>query len=185
MTDWPHAPIHRLDAAGMYMVTAGTYKKEPLFNSRTKLNLLQSELFSRALAHGAALQAWAIFPNHYHWMAKFTDAARLTNLVRELHSSTARSLNEMDRTPNRKVWFQFWDSHIAYQRSYFARVNYVHRNAVHHGIVRVASSYDWCSAGWFEREATPAFRKNVLSFPATRPTVPDDFAIASNFPFGE
>jgi len=48
MPDWPHAPIHRLDARGTYMVTAGTYRKEALFNSKSKLDLLQARLFASA-----------------------------------------------------------------------------------------------------------------------------------------
>ena len=37
MTDWPHAPVHRLDQAGTYMVTAGTYlKKHHLRNAERR-----------------------------------------------------------------------------------------------------------------------------------------------------
>lgn len=28
MSDWPHAPVHKLKEKGTYMVTAGTYKKQ-------------------------------------------------------------------------------------------------------------------------------------------------------------
>jgi len=30
-------------------------------------------------------------------------------------------------------------------------------NPCRYGLVPVASSYPWCSAGWFERTATPVF----------------------------
>jgi putative transposase len=180
MPDWPHAPSHRLSGGGTYMVTSGTYRKKPLFNSRIKLNLLRATLFERAGEHGAALQAWAIFPNHYHFISQFDDPSKLRELVSELHSLTARSLNELDASPGRKVWFQYWESQISYERSYFPRLRYVHENAVHHGLVRKAANYEWCSAAWLERTASAAFRKELLTFGRSRLSVPDGFAAATD-----
>jgi len=66
MSDWPHAPVHRLDAAGAYMITAGTYLKVHLLNSPEKLNSVQEQLLSLAVKYGWKMQAWAILANHYH-----------------------------------------------------------------------------------------------------------------------
>jgi putative transposase len=177
MTDWPHSPLHRLDARGTYMVTAGTYRKEPFFGTSGRLTFLQKQLFLFSVEHFAALQAWAIFPNHYHFIARFEDPLKLRELVQHLHSVTARELNRLDGAAGRKVWFQYWDSQILYQKSYFARLRYVHENPVRHGIVTRAANYGWCSAGWFEREATPGFRKTVLGVPCDRLGIPDEFAV--------
>jgi hypothetical protein len=51
----------------------------------------------------------------------------------------------------------------------------VNNNPVHHGVVDYAAKYPWCSAGWFEAKASPAFRKTVESFKTDRISVPDDF----------
>jgi putative transposase len=178
MTDWPHSPMHRLDASGVYMVTASTYQKAALFGRRTKLDLLQRQLFDVSAKHGVALQAWAIFPNHYHFIARLTQPRVLAALIREFHSTTARTVNELDGTPGRKVWFQYWDSHIVQQRSFFARLHYVHRNAVHHGVTRLAVNYPWCSAAWFVRLTSPAFRKTILAYPIDRLRTRDDFPVS-------
>jgi len=66
-------------------------------------------------------------------------------------------------------------SKITFERSYFARLNYVHQNAVHHGLVRVANQHPWCSAAWFERTATPAQVKTIYSFKIDKLQIPDDF----------
>jgi putative transposase len=99
----------------------------------------------------------------------------LRTLVRHLHSLTARELNQRDNTAGRKVWFQYWDSQITFEKSYLARLNYVHRNAVHHSLVAEPAAYAWCSAAWFERTANPAFYRTVNSFPIGRLSVEDDF----------
>jgi putative transposase len=96
-------------------------------------------------------------------------------MLGKLHRAIAREFNAEDRTPGRKVFHQYWDTHITFQRSYLARLNYVHQNPVHHGVARQASEYRWCSAAWFELSVRPAFVKSVYRFRADRISVIDDF----------
>src|ERR1039458_9298182 len=70
----------------------------------------------------------------------------------------------MDGVEGRTVWHNFRDTRLTYQYSYLARLNYVHRNAVKHGLVPVANQYPWCSAAWFERIASPAQVKTIYRF---------------------
>jgi putative transposase len=178
MADWPHSPSHRFTERGTYMVTAGTYGKQPTFGSRPRLSLLREMLMKLCLDHGWALQAWAVFPNHYHFVASSSSPGNLSTTIRRLHSLTAQAVNQRDREAGRKVWFQYWDTLLTTQNSYLARLHYVHENAVHHGIVRRAANYPWCSAGWFERKATAASRKNVFSVPCDKISVPDSFEVS-------
>jgi len=174
--DWPHAPVHRLEEQGTYMVTAGTYRKECFFGSPERLQLVHDALLALAVEFGWRLQAWAVLANHYHFVAISPDRARsLPMFLRKLHMNSAKEVNRMDGTPGRKVWFQYWDSQITYERSYFARLNYVHNNPVHHGVVQVAAAYRWCSAGWFERTAPESFRNTIANFKTDRLKVVDDF----------
>lgn len=178
MTCWPHAPLHRLDEAGAYIVTAGTYEKQHHFLTQERLTFLHDRLLVLTAQYGWQLQAWAVFSNHYHFIAcSPADAAKLTALIRHLHSDTARRVNELDGTPGRKVWFDYWETHLTYPRSYLARLKVVHDNAVRHRLVKEASAYPFCSAGWFEREASPAFVKTVHSFRIDAVQVPDAFDV--------
>jgi putative transposase len=181
MPDWPHSPLHQLSAVGAFMVTAATYLKAPIFSSRARLDFLQRHLLQLAEEYCAALQAWAIFPNHYHFVADFTDPKKLPVLIRHLHSLTARQVNQLDASTGRRVWFQYWDSRLSFEKSYFARLRYVHENAVHHGLVSIASNYPWCSAGWFEQRAEASFRKTILNFPCDTINVNDAFEVSPDF----
>ena len=51
-----------------------------------------------------------------------------------LHEDTAEEINRCDGTANRTVWFNFWDTKLTFETSYLARLNYVHQNAVKHGL---------------------------------------------------
>jgi putative transposase len=158
------------------MVTAGTYRKLHHFRTPERLSLLQEQLLSLARAHGWQLQAWAVFSNHYHFVAMApADPGSLRILARQLHSITAREVNRLDGASGRQVWFEYWDTHLTFERSYFARLNYVLQNPVHHGLVPVASAYPWCSAQWFEQSASRAFYKTVTAFKVDRVNVQDQY----------
>ncbi|MGE0102286.1 MAG: transposase [Blastocatellales bacterium] len=173
---WPHAPAHRLTSDGVYIVTAATLYKENFFQSPEKLTLLESSLLALAKEYGWGLEAWAVFPNHYHFVAHSEVGGRsIRELIHRLHSLTAWKVNQMDRAKGRKVWHNYWETKLTFQKSYLARLSYVHRNAVKHGLVSVASQYPWCSASWFERTATPAFRKTLYEMKIDRVNVRDDF----------
>ena len=118
----------------------------------------------------------AVFSNHYHFVARgLPGCTDLGKLLKRLHADTARELNRLDNAPGRQVWFNFWDTRLTYERSYFARLNYVHQNAVKHGLVTVANQYRWCSAAWFERTAAPPVVKTIYAFKIDKLNIRDDF----------
>ena len=174
--DWPHAPIHRLGSDGIYMVTGATLHKEHFFTTAEKLSLVENELLTLAKQYQWQLEAWAVFVNHYHFVARgHPDAVRLDAFLIHLHANTARDLNMLDQTVGRKVWYNYWDTKLTFERSYLARLNYVHQNPVKHGLVRVASQYPWCSAAWFERTASPATVQTIYSFKTDKLKIDDDY----------
>ncbi|MBA2436038.1 MAG: hypothetical protein M3480_05875 [Verrucomicrobiota bacterium] len=173
---WPHSPPHHFTAKGTYIITSATLHRRPLFNTDAKLDLFRDTTFELARDYNLLLQAWAFFANHYHLVACFENvgAANL-NFVRHLHRELAIRLNRLDALPGRRVMYEFWDTHLTFEKSWLARLNYVHQNPVHHRLVAVASAYRWCSARWFETNARSAFVKTVASFKTDRVNVPDDF----------
>ncbi len=176
MADWPHAPVHRLGKRGAYIVTCGTYLRKHVLHTEERLTLVRDALFRLAEKYAWRLQAWAVMSNHYHFVAISPEEPEsLKTLISTLHVDTATELNKLDGVTGRRVWYNFFDTHVTYQRSYLARLNYVHQNPVHHGVAKVAANYRWCSAAWFEQSASNTFRRTVESFNIDRVNVYDDF----------
>jgi REP-associated tyrosine transposase len=173
---WPHAPPHYFTSSGTYIITAATLHRKQLFDSGQKLDLLRDTTFELAKIYALILQACAFFPNHYHLVISFEDATIThRDLVRHLHRELALRLNRLDDTPGRRVMYEFWDTRLTFEKSWLARLNYVHQNAVKHGLVPMANEYAWCSASWFETNAQSGFVKSVYSFKTDGINVPDDF----------
>jgi putative transposase len=137
---------------------------------------LQSRVFELCRKHDCHLQAWAIFSNHYHLVVT-ADGDHLRSALPALHTNEGLDRNREDHAPERKVWFQFRETQLTYERSWLARLRYTHQNAVHHRLVNDATQYRWCSASWFETNARTSFVKVVNNFKIDRVNVPDDFDV--------
>ena len=173
---WPHAPVHRLSTVGTYFVTVGTYAKEHHFREAVRLDVLTRGLLQLADTYGWQIEAWAVFSNHYHFVAHSPDnPATLRTMLGTLHRETAKWVNQLDQAPGRKVWHNFRDTRLTFEKSYLARLHYVHHNPVHHGLVPRANAYPWCSAGWFERTATPAQVSTIYSMPVDQLKIEDPY----------
>jgi putative transposase len=184
-TPWPHAPTHQLSQRGTYFVTASTYLKAHHFRGADRLRVLHRGLLTVARDFGWDFEAWAVFSNHYHFVAHSPATAdsadSLSSMLSMLHVKTAGWVNKLDRAPARQVWFNFRETRLTFQKSYLTRLNYVHQNPVKHGLVPVANQYSWCSARWFERTASPAMVNSIYRFKIDRVRVGDDFAPAGEW----
>ncbi len=77
-----------------------------------------------------------MFSNHYHFVGRTPEEDRaVAKLTRAVHQESARWINERHETPGRRVWYSSWDTLLTFERSYLARLAYVHKNAVRHGMV--------------------------------------------------
>ena len=184
-TPWPHAPLHQLSKRGTYLVTAGTYLKQHHFRGRQRLSVLHRGLLTVARDFGWSLEAWAVFSNHYHFVGHSpeseADATSLPQMLGRLHERTAKWLNRLDGARGRQVWFNFRETRLTYERSYLARLKYVHHNAVKHKLVALANHYPWCSAAWFERTARPAQVKTIYGFNTDLLKIYDDYEVSPDW----
>src|SRR3954466_11547564 len=103
MPSWPHGPDHWLFTPGLYMVTAGTLEKRFFFDSPLRRDFLQASLLATASEFGWQLQAWAVFANHYHFVALSPEQpGSLGKMLGKLHAMTARQLDKEEEAPRRK-----------------------------------------------------------------------------------
>jgi putative transposase len=158
------------------MVTGATYKKNPFLSSSEKKEHFLCVLFERLEIIEWRLDAWAILPNIYHFIAQSSDfTENLSSTMRAIHSINGKYINALDKTPGRRVWYNYWDTCITHEGSYLARLHYVHVNPVKHGIVDCPEDYGFCSYDWFMRNSDSSHRNKVFHQPMELINVKDDF----------
>ena len=164
---------------GTFFVTASTYLKSHHFRNAERLRVLHRGLLTVAASYGWQLEAWAVFSNHYHFVGQSppdsTGAESLQPMLKTLHVKTSGWLNRLDASPGRRVWFNYWETRLTFQKSYLARLNYTHQNPVRHGLVAEAHEYPWCSAGWFQRTASPSQVRTVYALRTDTLRVQDEY----------
>jgi putative transposase len=171
-----HAPPHYFLPNAMYMVTGAILNKKNLLLENSRKEFVLQTLFERAELLGWELQAWAVLHNHYHFIARSPkDASTLTKLIRQFHSITAIEMNKRDGTPSRQVWQNYWDTCLTYEKSYLARLHYVHMNPVKHGLVDDAMEYPFCSYRWFVEKGDDNLKGMVFEQKIDKVKVVDDF----------
>ncbi len=74
-----------------------------------------------------------------------------------------------------RLWHNYFDTKLDYRRSYLARLNYTHQNAVRHGLVKEAKDYPWCPAAWFGQHTSAATVKSICRFKSEQ--IEDDFEV--------
>jgi len=173
---YPHNPPHYFLPNAMYMVTGAILHNQHLLNEDRKKQLVLGTLMRCSAMLDWNLEAWAISSNHYHFIAKAPEKVNtLSKLIRQLHSITAIQINKWDNTPGRQVWFNYWDSCLTYEKSYWARMHYVHMNPVKHELTDDASNYPYCSYSWFMERGDDELKEQVFKQPTDRLNIFDDF----------
>src|SRR5262249_47347346 len=141
-----HPPPHLFRAGATYFVTASTLYREPIMEPLVRRQQCSDSWHHATAARGWRLVAWAFLPNHYHLLTVAPPAdAEIAPLVGSIHQYTARRWNREDRAAGRRVWWNFWDTCISYEGSFYARLNYIHWNPVRHGLVTAPEEYPFSS----------------------------------------
>jgi len=120
LRNWPHSPAHHLREAGSYIVTAGPYKKVPV--SRPPIGSPSSRITSWGLAdrYEFSLPSLGGVSKPLPFGGQLATSGIVAKLLRHLHSIYRDRSEQMDGTPGRRVWFEFWETRITFPRSYFA-----------------------------------------------------------------
>lgn len=149
---WPwHAPPHFADGGHVYLLTAACFEHQPILATEERRDEWLDALNVCVSDCGGELRGWVELPNHYHLVAK-VDLAVFAEKIARLHNGKSTQWNREDHTPGRKVWHRFSDRRIRNDRHYFAALNYLHANPVHHGHVERADDWRWSSLAHYRQE---------------------------------
>jgi putative transposase len=146
-----HSPPH-LDFEGVhqYLISSACYEHAPIIGrSGPRLTECEEALLEVCRNFCLSLYAWCILPNHYHAVVKTDRIRKLRHALGQLHGRSSFRWNSEDAMPGRKVWHNCFERPIKSKRHFWATLNYVHHNPVHHGYVDRWQDWPWSSAAHF------------------------------------
>lgn len=146
-----HSPPHwAMGFSAQYLVTAACFEHTPIIGKNPeRLTECEGQLLAACQRYASKIYAWCVLPNHYHVLL---GSRRIKTLCQELgrfHGRSSFSWNSEDGQRGRKVWFRCFDREIRSERHFWATLNYIHHNPVHHGHVEKWQDWIWSSASKF------------------------------------
>ena len=176
--EYKHNPPHLFRSNAKYFITGATYEKKYfLLSDKAKARVFKS-LYKGFNSLGWTLEDWVILHNHYHVMVNAPgNAESLSAIIRDIHKFTALWIkkNISDSKNAEKIWWNYWDTCITYEKSYFTRLNYIWFNPVKHGLIEKAE--DWKFGSYYYRYKTEEeYLQNLRKkYPFDKVKVKDDF----------
>jgi len=137
-----HSPQHCESQNGRYLLTGACYEHRPVVGlAPQRMAEFADELLATVQANAEALYAWCLLPNHYHALVLTRALPDLLGAIGRLHGRTSFRWNGEEGRRGRKVWFNCAETAMKSDRHFWATMNYVHHNPVHHGYV--TNWQDW------------------------------------------
>ena len=112
------------------------------------------------------IYAWCILPNHYHVLVKTERIKELRQKLGQFHGRSSFEWNRADNRRGRKVWYNCFERPMKSERHFWASLNYVHHNPVHHGYVKQWQDWPWSSARqYLEKVGLEEAKRIWLKYP--------------------
>jgi putative transposase len=132
-----HSPPHIESQNGRYLITAACYEHQHVVGLNPQRLSGFSEKLLRTLEKKCEqIYAWCVLPNHYHALLLSRDLPGLLDDIGRLHGRTSFDWNGEDSRRGRKVWFNCAETAMKSDRHFWATLNYVNHNPVHHRYVK-------------------------------------------------
>jgi putative transposase len=145
-----HSPQHQTSQNGRYLLTAACYEHCHIVGLNPKRLADFSEQLLKALEVDCEeVYAWCVLPNHYHAVILTRKLSPLLHIIGLLHGRTSFVWNGEENKRGRKVWFNCAETAMKSDRHFWATLNYVHHNPVHHGYVQQWQDWPFASSGAF------------------------------------
>jgi putative transposase len=143
-------PPHRTAERAQYHVDAANYEHRVVVgHTPSRMAWFEAAVLSVLQEAGAHVLAWCILPNHYHLLIQTEDVLATIKALGRLHGRSSRAWNMEDATVGRTCWHRAAERSIKSDRHYWATMNYIHHNPVHHCYVRQWQEWPFSSARLF------------------------------------
>jgi putative transposase len=158
-----HSPPHRADTGRLrFHITAACFEHRPYIgHTPARMDAFSRDLLTLFAAHGSQTWAWCVLPNHYHVLIETMDILGLLHHLGRFHGRTSHTWNGEDQARGRQVFFRAVERAMRSDRHFWATLNYVHHNPVHHGYVQRWLEWPWSSATEFLAQTDPDEAKRL------------------------
>ncbi|NOG45941.1 MAG: hypothetical protein HND50_11940 [Calditrichaeota bacterium] len=169
---YEHNPPHLFIPEAKYFVTASTYKHFPYLKDDAVKHKMLEILQKGCTKYNWQIDDWVILDDHYHFMLSASPNQTITiaDVIKNLHKFTAMFIRKYkpELTKENKIFHNYWDTCITYERSYYTRLNYIYLNPVKHGYANDPQEYQFGSFHFRYKYGDKEINKILSDFPSDK-----------------
>ena len=136
------------ESGQVYLVTAVTEQRTPLFNDPYLARALVREMRRLDDLRNVNSLAWVVMPDHLHWLIELGPAS-LPSAVQRVKSRSAIAINRITGSAGARVWQRgFHDRALRQDDDLIAAARYIVANPLRAGLVDRIGDYPWWDAVW-------------------------------------
>ena len=129
------------------MITAACFEhRHVIGHSPERMLAFEKELVEVLTSQSRTLFAWNLLPNHYHSLVDTESVKAVLRELGRLHGRSSFAWNGEENKRGRQVWYNAAETAMKSERHFYASLNYVLNNAVHHGYATLWTEWPYCNA---------------------------------------
>ena len=133
----------------MYMITAVTDQRRPLFSSFAAARALINEFANAQKDSLADTHAFVVMPDHFHWLCQLKHRQPLSRVVQRIKSRTTRRLHDLHERMPGKIWQNgFHDHGLRKDEDIRQLASYIIANPLRAGLVASVREYSHWDCSW-------------------------------------
>jgi len=142
-----HRPPHRAGDKTRYHVTAACFEHRHYIGwNEDRMQSFCDTLLAVFKGRSALIHAWCVLPNHYHALIETSDILGVLNDLGRMHGRLSFLWNGEENARGRQVWCGVAERYMRNDAHFWATLNYVHNNPVHHGYAGCWQDWPFSSA---------------------------------------
>jgi putative transposase len=143
-----HRPPHRGSEKTRYHITAACFEhRHYIGHSANRIQTFCGTLLGVFQQRNALIHAWCVLPNHYHALLETAGILDVLADLGRMHGRLSYDWNGEEQTRGRHVWCGAVERYMRNDAHFWATINYVHNNPVHHGYVQRWQDWPFSSVG--------------------------------------
>ncbi|HYG22532.1 MAG TPA: transposase [Verrucomicrobiae bacterium] len=142
-----HRPPHRASEKTRYHVTAACFEHRSIIgHNAERMASFSHTLLDVLRQRETQIHAWCVLPNHYHALIETPGILEVLADLGRMHGRLSFQWNGEEQTRGRQVWCGAVERFMRNDAHFWATMNYVHHNPVHHGYVGHWQDWPFSSA---------------------------------------
>jgi putative transposase len=149
-----HSPPHfDFENERQYIVTAACYEHLLIIGETVdRMNECEKGILEICEKFATDIYAWCVLPNHYHILLKTEQIKALRKQLGLFHGRMSFKWNGEDNARGRQVWHNCFERAMRSEGHFYASLNYVLHNPVHHGYCKRWRDWQWSNAKEYLQE---------------------------------